>query len=135
MRETSRDIPAVLNMPSGVDFLSSLASGLDNIFGSDLQNGLILLPTRRAVRDLSDAFTMRAQKKGQRARILPPMRPLADIDPDEPPFEPGDLASRVLPAISGLERRFELSRLVRRYYEAISGEALSPAIALTLTTE
>jgi ATP-dependent helicase/nuclease subunit B len=128
-----KDIPAVLNMPSGLDFLPALASGLDNIFGKDLQNGLILLPTRRAVRDLSDAFTLRAQAGGAAARILPPMRPLADIDPDEPPFEPGDLASRVWPAISGLERRFELSRLVRRYYEAVSGETLSPAIALTLT--
>jgi len=127
-------IPAVLNMPSGIDFLPALAAGLDKAFCAELQTGLILLPTRRAVRDLSDSFTRRAQDSGgPRARILPPMRPLADIDPDEPPFEPGDLASQVLPAMSGLERRFELSSLVRRYYEAVSGENLSPAIALTLT--
>lgn len=133
MSKSASHIPAVLNMPSGVDFLPALASGLDNLFGDDLQKGLILLPTRRAVRDLSDGFTRHAQAHGKRARILPPMRPLADIDPDEPPFEPGELASQVLPAISGLQRRFELSSLVRRYYEAVSGEALSPAVALTLT--
>lgn len=134
MTKTRGHIPAVLNMPSGVDFLPNLAAGLDKAFGEALQTGLILLPTRRAVRDLSDSFTRRAQDSGgPRARILPPMRPLADIDPDEPPFEPGDLASQVLPAMSGLERRFELSSLVRRYYETVSGEELSPAIALTLT--
>ncbi len=133
MSKTNAHIPAVMNMASGVDFLPALASGLDNIFGEDLQKGLILLPTRRAVRDLSDSFTRHAQDQGRGARILPPMRPLADIDPDEPPFEPGELASEVLPAVSGLQRRFELSSLVRRYYEAVSGEALSPAVALTLT--
>ena len=126
-------IPPVVNMPMGVDFLPALALGLDKIFGRDLHNGLILLPTRRAIRDLSDAFTLQSQAEGTRACILPPMRPLADIDPDEPPFEPGDLASRVHPAISGLQRRFELSRLVRQYYENISEETLSPAVALTLT--
>ena len=122
-------------MPMGVDFLPTLAKGLEKLFGDELQNGLILLPTRRAIRGLSDAFILQSQKEGQPSgvRILPPMRPLADIDPDEPPFEPGDLAARVSPAISGLERRFALSRLVRQYYEKISDQNLSPAIALTLT--
>ena len=117
----------------GVDFLPTLARGLDNLFGEALQKGLILLPTRRAIRDLSDAFTLQGEDGNFGARILPPMRPLADIDPDEPPFEPGDLAGRVSPAISGLERRFALSKLVRKYYENISKETLSPAVALTLT--
>ena len=116
----------------GVDFLPALACGLDKLFGDQLQKGLILLPTRRAIRDLSDAFTLQGQDDLS-VRILPPMRPLADIDPDEPPFEPGYLAGRVSPAISGLERRFALSRLVRQYYENISRETLSPAVALTLT--
>ena len=128
----SSPLPSVVNMPTGVDFLPALARGLDNIFGEDLLSGLILLPTRRAIRDLSDAFTLYGDADGTSARLLPSMRPLADIDPDEPPFEPGDLASRVYPAISGLQRRFELSRLVRKYYENISGQELSPAVALTL---
>ena len=131
-------MPSVVNMPTGIDFLPALARGLDNLFGEELLSGLILLPTRRAIRDLSDAFTLYADGAGDgsevraSARLLPSMRPLADIDPDEPPFEPGDLASRVFPAISGLQRRFELSRLVRQYYEKISDQELSPAVALTL---
>ena len=125
-------MPSVMNMPTGIDFLPTLARGLDNLFGEELLSGLILLPTRRAIRDLSDAFTLYADEGQASARILPSMRPLADIDPDEPPFEPGDLASHVYPAISGLQRRFELSRLVRQYYENISGQELSPAVALTL---
>jgi len=52
--------PHVYNMPSGVPFLEELAKGLRNHFGDDLQSGLILLPTRRAVRGLGEAFVMAA---------------------------------------------------------------------------
>jgi len=48
--------PNVFNMPSGVPFLPSLAKGLRARYGKDLSDALILLPTRRAVRGLGDAF-------------------------------------------------------------------------------
>ncbi len=113
-------------MPAGTPFLPALAKGLERRFGEDLQNALILLPTRRAVRELAEIFT------GDRgAKILPRMRPLADIDPDEPPFEPGYLTGLVKPAMSGARRRFELAQLVGRYHEA-KGDHLDPSAKLAL---
>ena len=72
-------------MPSGTTFLPALARGLKDIFGDRLEEALILLPTRRAVRALGETF---ASQSG--TAILPRMRPLADINPDEPPFELGE---------------------------------------------
>ena len=48
--------PNVYNMPSGAAFLPSLAMGLREIYDERLQEALILLPTRRAVRALGNAF-------------------------------------------------------------------------------
>ena len=82
--------PHVYNMPSGVPFLDNLAKGLRIRFDEELQSGLILLPTRRAVRGIGEAFVTAAAEDGIRAALLPRLRPLADIDPEEPPFEPGE---------------------------------------------
>ena len=59
--------PHVYNMPSGVPFLENLAKGLRTRFGEELQSGLILLPTRRAVRGLGEAFVTAAIEDGIRA--------------------------------------------------------------------
>lgn len=120
----------VYNMPSGVPFLRSLAHGLQDHFGDSLQDGLILLPTRRAARGLADAFVMQAEARGIGATLLPRLRPLADVNPDEPPFEPGELAGRVAPAIDPVQRRFEIARLVAQYHERASDLPLDPAAAL-----
>ncbi|MGJ8559306.1 MAG: PD-(D/E)XK nuclease family protein [Litorimonas sp.] len=120
----------VYNMPSGVPFLRSLAHGLQTHFGDDLQNGLVLLPTRRAARALEFAFVHEAAARGVQAALLPRLRPLADVNPDEPPFEPGELAGRVQPAIDPVQRRFEIAKLVARYHERASDLPLDPATAL-----
>jgi len=73
--------PHVYNMPSGLPFLDMLARGLRRRYDEDLQSGLILLPTRRAVRGLGEAFVAAASEDGVRAALLPRFRPLADIDP------------------------------------------------------
>ena len=122
----------IYTMPSGVPFLPSLAKGLRAIYGERLQDALILLPTRRAVRELGNAFVTQSES-GSGASLLPRMRPLADINPEEPPFEPGELAGLVTPSIDPLQRRFELTRLVLRYYEAVSDVPLDIAGALSLT--
>lgn len=120
-------LPNVYNMPSGADFLPSLARGLRDIYGERLNDALILLPTRRAVRALGEAFV------GERgASLLPRMRPLADINPEEPPFEPGELVGLVKPAIDPMQRRFEIASLVAHYHRAISDLPLDPAGALAL---
>ena len=119
--------PTVFNMPSGVPFLPSLAKGLREIYAERLNDALILLPTRRAVRALGEAFV-----GDEGASLLPRMRPLADINPEEPPFEPGELAGLVKPAIDPMQRRFEMARLIFHYHKAISDLPLDPAGALAL---
>lgn len=117
-------------MPSGVPFLRSLAKGLHAHYGDALQDGLVLLPTRRAARALEFAFVRQAAERGVSAALLPRLRPLADINPDEPPFEPGELAGLVDPGIDPVQRRFEIAQLVARYHERASDLPLDPAIAL-----
>ena len=119
--------PTVFNMPSGAAFLPSLAKGLREIYGERLQDALILLPTRRAVRALGDAFV-----GDSGASLLPRMRPLADINPEEPPFEPGELVGLVKPAIDPMQRRFEMAQIIGRYHKNISDLPLDPAGALAL---
>jgi len=123
-------VSTVYNMPSGVPFLRSLARGLHDHYGDALQNGLVLLPTRRAARALEFAFVQDAATRGVQAALLPRLRPLADVNPDEPPFEPGELAGRVKPAIDPVQRRFEIAKLVARYHERASDLPLDPATAL-----
>jgi len=122
----------VFNMPSGTAFLPSLAAGLRDMFGDDLQNGLILLPTRRAVRAMGEAFVLAAQNDDSLAALLPRMRPLADVNPEEPPFEPGELIGKVAPAIDPMQRRFELAQLVARYHERAADMPIDPATALAM---
>ena len=124
--------PHVYNMPSGVPFLEMLAKGLRKRFGDDLQSGLILLPTRRAVRGLGEAFVTAAREDGIQAALLPRLRPLADIDPEEPPFEPGELVGKVRPAIDGTLRRFEMARVVAAYHERATDLPLDAATALAM---
>ena len=119
--------PHVYNMPSGAAFLPSLATGLREIYGERLQEALILLPTRRAVRALGNAFV---GDKG--ASLLPRMRPLADINPEEPPFEPGELAGLVRPSIDPMQRRFEMAQLVFHAHQRTSDLPLDAAGALAL---
>lgn len=122
----------VYTLPAGVPFLPSLAKGLSDALGSRLSEALILLPTRRAVRGLGDAFVDLRKSESIGATLLPRMRPLADVNPDEPPFEPGDLGLDIQPSIPTLQRRFELARLVQAYHRKTSDLPLSHAGALAL---
>ena len=124
--------PQVYNKPSGVPFLESLARGLRAKFGEDLHSGLILLPTRRAVRGLGEAFVTAAKDDGIRAALLPRLRPLADIDPEEPPFEPGELVGKVGPSIDPTLRRFEMAKIVAAYHARAMDLPLDAATALAM---
>ncbi len=116
----------VVTIPAGAPFLSILARELELRFGDRLGDALILLPTRRAVRELAEIFTGETG-----ARILPRMRPLGDIDPDEPPFEPGYLTGLVKPPMPGAQRQFQLAALIGRMHQA-KGDPLDPAAQLAL---
>ncbi len=123
----------VLTMPAGAPFLTVLAKTLRDSLGDALPDALILLPTRRAVRELGEAFVAGAKETGHAAALLPMMRPLADVDPEEPPFEPGDLAHTITPAIDSVRRRFELSNLVLAKEARLRQVAPDAAGALALT--
>ena len=130
--------PHVHTIPSGASFLDALARGIVDRYNdrSDplaLSRITVLLPTRRAVRALGDAF---ARTLGGTV-ILPTVRPIGDIDEDVFALEGDTLteaqhAASVPPAISSVRRtmlimdrfrrRFLLSRLVQTWLEATGGD-------------
>ncbi len=73
----------VLTIPPGIPFVDALASGLKAEAGETpgaLARYLVLLPTRRACRALSDAFL---RLSGGTPMVLPRTVPLGDVDEDE----------------------------------------------------
>ncbi len=113
-------------------FLDDLAHGLWTTLGGEgpetLADAVVLLPTRRGARDLAAAFVAAA---GGRAVLLPQVRALGDLDEGEPPFEPGEAALALAPAVTPLRRRFELARLVVGR-ERLLGRRLDARAALQL---
>ncbi|MDD9991641.1 MAG: double-strand break repair protein AddB [Rhodospirillales bacterium] len=126
--------PTVYAVPPYEPFVDALAGGilsgqavpLDPSDPLALSRLTILLPTRRACRALGLAFLRAAPEPA----LLPPrIRPLGDIDEDEPSL--GDEEDETLPdAVSPLERRLLLARLIQRLGETPGGAALTGAGAL-----
>ena len=116
-------------------FLRSLAQGLVERLGEELPRALIFLPTRRAVRALGDEFVAYAAAQKNGVAILPRMRPLADIDPEEPPFEPGELVGLISPALPTAQRRFDMAQILARYHSRISELPLSVGGSLGLADQ
>jgi ATP-dependent helicase/nuclease subunit B len=113
-------------------FVEDLAAGLLAALGGDdpeaLADCTVLTPTRRGARALADGFVRAA---GGRAVLLPQILALGDLDEGEPPFEPGDLALDLPPAVAPLRRRFELARLVAAHQDLFERD-LDAAAALEL---
>ena len=107
----------IYTIPAGWPFVDALAAGILAEIGPDpeaLAGVTILLPTRRAVRSLREAFL---RLSDGRPLLLPRMTPLGDIDEDELAIAGGeDIAGGldIPPAISGLRRQLLLARLVRK---------------------
>nr|WP_278253994.1 double-strand break repair protein AddB [Caulobacter sp. CCUG 60055] len=108
-----RPPPRWFTIPAHRPFVEDLALGLHQALtplGPDaLSDAVVLTPTRRGARTLAEAFVKAA---GGQAMLLPQIRAVGDLDEGEPPFEPGDLALDLPPAVSVHRRRFELARLV-----------------------
>jgi ATP-dependent helicase/nuclease subunit B len=109
----TRPAPRWFTIAAHRPFVEDLATGLHAALSplgpEALSDAIVLTPTRRAARSLAEAFV----KVGDgRALLLPQIRALGDLDEGEPPFEPGDLALDLPPAISLWRRRFELARMV-----------------------
>ncbi|MBO0739322.1 MAG: double-strand break repair protein AddB, partial [Alphaproteobacteria bacterium] len=117
-------------------FLATLAHGLVTMSGADpllLPRITVLLPTRRAVRSLREAFLHTATPGT--ALLLPRMRAIGDLDGGE--LSPVDVAAdepslAVLPAISELRRRLLLTQLVLRWGERRGDDPLLPGQAAAL---
>lgn len=114
------DSLTLFSMPPGTPFLERLASALvadislgGRFAGSpELADATILLPTRRAVRALGDAF-LRAG--GGAAMVLPAIRALGDVDEEELVLDPAGLGAEALdlpPAMPALERQLRLARMI-----------------------
>ena len=109
--------PVVSTIPSGAPFVDALAAGLLARHGDGpdaLASLTVLLPTRRACLALRDAFL---RLGGGNALLLPRLMPLGDVDADEIEPEVGGALSAedsadLPPAISELERRLILARLI-----------------------
>ncbi len=113
-------------------FVDSFAAGLLARYRAAplrLAEAVLLLPTRRAVRALREAFL---RQSDGRPLILPAMHPLGDIDEYEPGFGlfASELARDLPPAIAPLRRQLLLGRLIRA-----ARTDLSEAQALDLALE
>src|SRR5207237_4604151 len=110
---TERVQPKVYRIAPERPFLATLAAGLLEMAGGDplrLPRVTILLPTRRAVRALREAF-LRAASAGREAGaplLLPRMRAVGDPDSDELSWAEAGEAGETLavpPAIPELRGR------------------------------
>ena len=132
MNPLERSGPRWFNIPAHRAFVDDLAAGLMEMLAEGgpeaLSDATVLLPSRRGARALADAFVRAA---GGQAVLLPQIRAIGDLDEGEPPFEPGDLALDLPPAISLLRRRFELAGLVAAHQDAL-GRSLDATAALEL---
>ena len=126
--------PRLFTIPPSAGFVDALARGLHRAFPDPeaLSAVTVLLPTRRAGRALADAFTRLEDAPG--AALLPMIRPIGDVDADDPPFEPGELAGAAPEAISIGRRRFELAHLILAR-ETASGRSMGAGGALALADD
>ena len=119
--------PRVFSIPSGIAFLPALADAvLDGTLVEFKENSdfslsdlTIYLPTRRSVHRLETLFADRLSGK---AALLPRIYPLGETDEAEfdLAFSQNHSESTALaPAISPLERRLTLARLIRKWAQSI----------------
>ena len=129
--------PKVYTIATHRPFLPTLAAGLLGMAGTDpmlLPRITVLLPTRRAMRSLRDAFLHVAPPgKAQGAPLLlPRMRPIGDLDFDELSLSDGGEEDLSVPPIPELRRRLLLTRLVLHWGERRGDVPLLPGQAATL---
>ncbi|MBT5074445.1 MAG: double-strand break repair protein AddB, partial [Kordiimonadaceae bacterium] len=110
--------PEIYNIPAHLSFVDQLAEGVMERYGQDplaLSEVLILLPNRRAVRSLRDAFLRLSDGK---STILPNMQPIGDVDEDGLIMGAGALYDdlSVKPAVPPYVRQMILMNIVRSWY-------------------
>jgi len=105
----------VYTIPPDRRFIDALAEGLWQKSGSDplkLADSLVLLPTRRACRQLRAAFLRLIEAK---ATLLPRMKPIGEIDDEELYFSFNETSLLDIPfAITPLRRQLLLTQLIKK---------------------
>lgn len=123
--------PRIYTIPAGVSFADALARGLWAEAGEDplrLADVTLLLPTRRAARNLREAFLRLADGK---ALLLPRLAAVGDVDPDELALLHPDGALDLPPAVTPLERQILLAKQIQKNDPAQSFDQAA-ALALAL---
>jgi ATP-dependent helicase/nuclease subunit B len=128
--------PAIFSIPPHVAFVDALAAGLiERTAGNPLglAKTLVLLPNRRAVRALTEAF-VRVSGGGL---LLPRIVPIGDVDEDVALGSFADTAEPALelpPQVDDCKQRLLLTGLVERYLEK-DGKPVSAVEALRRADE
>ena len=128
--------PRVFTIPAHRAFADTLVAGLMRQAGSDplwLARGLVLLPNKRAVRAVTDAF-VRASGGGL---LLPRLVALGSPDLGEAvgaALDPADERDPPPPAVAPMRRRMILARLVAEERRA-AGAPIDSAEAVRLSGE
>ena len=121
-------------VPAHRPFLEDLAAGVLSWLGDlppeTLSDATILLPNRRAARAFTAAL---ARQANGRAMLLPQVRPLGDLEEDEPPFTPGALGLDLPPAIADaleLRRRGDIAGAIAKLDADAAGGPVPDRVAL-----
>jgi ATP-dependent helicase/nuclease subunit B len=123
-----RHRPRVYNLAAGLPFLDRLAKGIWDDAGGDklvLARATVLLPNRRACRNLRDAFLRLTDGA---PLLLPRLQPVGDVDDDEFVLNADDGGFDLPPAIEPLPRQLLLTNLVLRKL----GSGTDPGVAARL---
>lgn len=132
----SADAPKVWTIPPGANVLKALATALAEEKGltdraDALADDLIYVPNRRSARALALALFEAADGK---PILMPDIRPLGDLDSDEPPPGAESALADLPPAVSPAARLGRLAVLVRKFYEA-QGRFIPPASTIRAAQE
>ncbi len=125
----------LFTIPAHHSFVDTLVSGLEQRINDDpfgLADAIILVPHRRAIQAVSDAFLRRS---GGGSVLLPEIRALGDVEDDEPLVPPGrafgdeEAGDDLPPAVGTLRRQLLLAQQVRHFLAA-RGAGTGQAITL-----
>jgi len=128
----------LFTIPAGVSFVNALAEGVLAEHGDtplSLSGVTLLLPTRRAVRSLREAFL----RLSSGPMLLPTMSAIGDVDEDELALsednDTGEIALDCPPAIGELERQLLLAQLIRQWESGRAGARSNQGQAVRLAGE
>ena len=125
--------PNIYTIPPGVSFADSLAQGLLTETGGKfekLATYLVLLPTKRACRNVREAFLR--QTKGQPI-LLPQLQAFGDVDADELQISgQGRLEIDIPPAMPPIKRQIMLAQAIAKLPDVTKGQEQNMALARAL---